>query len=338
MTNRSFLMLVCLMAATVATAADEPVQVSGFVDASWSLNADTEESTFGLDQTELDLIRNVGESGLVRADIEWVKDDDGWTQQLEQGFLAYAPPFLSGSTVTFGKFNAPIGFELLDAPDMYQFSHALVFDFGLPTNLTGAMVSRPLGERADVAAYWVNGWDVNQADVDGPRTFGGRIGWSLGAMGGVGASVISGEQWNLGDADDPLDDVEVERTVYDVDLTLTPADGWTVGGEFNMGAVTEGAAESDWTGLLVMVHDDVNDWLGFTARYDWFDDPDGAVFGNGADTRTAVVLASTFVLGDGMGALLEIRRDMSDKAIWTDADGEAVDAITTAAFEMTYAF
>ena len=129
--------------------------------------AATEESTFGLDQTEIDLVRPIGDAGYVRADVEWVKDGEGWAQQLEQGFVSYTPEFLPGTAVTFGKFNAPIGFELLDAPDMYQFSHALVFDHGLPTNLTGAMIARPLGDKADVAAYWVNGWDVNQADADG---------------------------------------------------------------------------------------------------------------------------------------------------------------------------
>ena len=49
--------------------------------------------------------------------------------------------------LTFGKFNAPIGFELLDAPDMYQYSHSLVFSRGLPTNLTGAMLAMDLGGR-----------------------------------------------------------------------------------------------------------------------------------------------------------------------------------------------
>jgi hypothetical protein len=42
----------------------------------------------------------IGEHGLVRADLEF----------------------------SMGKFNAPIGFEAVDAPDMYQFSHSLRID------------------------------------------------------------------------------------------------------------------------------------------------------------------------------------------------------------------
>ncbi|MCH7859583.1 MAG: hypothetical protein IID14_07795 [Candidatus Marinimicrobia bacterium] len=40
-------------------------------------------------------------------------------------------------SITIEKFSASIRFELLDAPDMYQYSHSLVFDDALPTNLRG---------------------------------------------------------------------------------------------------------------------------------------------------------------------------------------------------------
>lgn len=338
--NRNRLILSLLVAlAAVAAQADDTTGISGFVDASWSMDANSETRTFGLDQMELDVVRAVGDGVVLRADLEWVKDGDGWAQDVEQGFLAASPEFLHGAVFTLGKFNAPIGFELLDAPDMYQFSHALVFDYGLPTNLTGGMLARQLTSVIDVSAYWVNGWDANQAGGDSPKTFGGRVGYSLGEKGGLGVSMITGKEIDAGtDVDDPADDFEFDRTVIDVDLTLTPADGWLFGGEFNKGTYEADAVESEWTGLLVMANRTINEWLGLTVRFDWLDDPDGFVFGNGADTRTAFTVAPTFVLGDGLGALVEIRQDMSDGMIWTDADGAATDSALTAAFEMTYTF
>lgn len=339
MKNRTLMLIaLTLLAAGLAHAGDETT-VTGFVDASWSMDGNSETQTFGLDQVEVDVIREMGDGVVLRADLEWVKDGDGWAQDVEQGFLSAAPEFLQGAVFTLGKFNAPIGFELLDAPDMYQFSHALVFDHGLPTNLTGGMLAKQLTEDVDVTAYWVNGWDANQANEDTPKTFGGRVGYALGELGGLGLSVITGKEMDAGaDVDDPADDFEFDRTVVDVDLTLTPAEGWLLGGEFNKGTYEALGVECEWTGMLVMANRAINDWLGLTVRFDWMDDPDGYVFGNGEDTRTAFTVAPTFALGDGLGALFELRQDMSDNQIWVDADGAATDSALTAAFEMTYTF
>ncbi|MBZ0266678.1 porin [bacterium] len=329
--------LACLFGAEAA-GADAQTRVSGFVDASFGGNLDTKASTFGLDQAELDIVHEIEGKGHVRADIEWVKDGDGWAQDVEQGFLAYAPEPAAGWPFTLGKFNAPIGFELLDAPDMFQFSHSLVFDYGLPTNLIGLMAAGELGRGFDVSAYVVNGWDDNNRPDAGPKTFGGRLGYGFGNMGAVGASAITGRELAESD-EDGVDDMLFERTVFDVDLTLTPAQGWLFGAEFNSGQVKTGGVTSKWMGYLVMAHYDVNDWFGLTGRFDSFDDQDGAILDEAmAQVRTSVTFAPTFVLGDGMGALVELRIDSSDEDVFVDADGAASGSTTSAAFEVTYTY
>jgi len=326
-----------LMAICVAPATGEEnvsaagVQVSGFVDASYGGNLDLGTDGFGLDQVELDLARSLGARGGLRADLEWVKSGDDWELAVEQGYLDYLPPFAPALTFTLGKFNAPIGFELLDAPDMFQYSHALVFTYGLPTNLTGAMLALPLGERADLRAYLVNGWDDNDLGQAGPKTVGGRLGLSFGELGGAGLAAISGSA--VGES------LEFDRRVIDVDLSLTPLPALRFGGELNLGRVEAAGEESTWTGFLAMVHYDFNAWLGLTARYDWLDDPDAWLFGlAGGETRSAIAIAPTFVLGEGMGALVELRSDRSSEDVFTDGDGEAKASTTSLAFEMTYRF
>ncbi|MBU1698940.1 MAG: porin, partial [Candidatus Eisenbacteria bacterium] len=311
------------------------VCMSGFVDASYSGNLDLGTDTFGLDQAEMDLSRCFGERGGLRADFEWAKDGDDWALDVEQGYLSYRPAFTDKLNFTFGKFNAPIGFELPDAPDMYQFSHALVFDYGLPTNLTGAMLSVNVTKDADIGVYLVNGWDDNDLGRAGPKTFGGRAGYRLGDLGAVGLAAIMGsEQDEIRKAVMTLD-----RTVVDVDLTLTPIPALEIGGEFNMGFVEVNDVESEWMGMLAMVHYDFNKWFGLTGRFDWFDDPDDFVFESGLEeTRTAITLAPTFVLGDGMGALLELRIDGSSEDVFINSDGEPKASTTGLAFEMTYSF
>lgn len=323
-------LLIMIVAATVAA----QTEITGFVDGAFTWNPADEAGEFGLDQVEVDILHQSSESTMLRADLEWVKDGEEFVAQVEQGYMTWTSP--CGRTLTFGKFNAPIGFELLDAPDMYQYSHALVFDHGLPTNLTGAMMDFGLGEKFHFAGYVVNGWDANTA-AGKNVTLGGRLGFADGGFAG-GVSAISGKQdLDLNDTMTP-----VTRTVFDVDLGYV-VNAWTFGGEINMGTATVpgpgGDVDSDWTGFMAMTHYDFTDVAGITIRFDHFDDSDGWAFGTvGGETQTrqAITIAPTCALADNCGALIEFRMDMSDKDAFVDADGDPTDSSTMVAFEMTY--
>lgn len=319
--------LVCLVA---ATARAETPEISGFVDASHFVDLADGGGEFGLDQAEVDVIHRASDKTLVRADLEWVKDGEAFDAAVEQAFMQYDPCELW--TITFGRFNAPIGFELLDPNEMYQYSHALVFDHGLPSNLTGLMVDRDLGASFDLRAYAVNGWDVN-AENNKLKTWGGRLGWSDGDA-GAGLSAIGGRDV------DPSGG-SFDRTVIDADLSYMP-DGWVFGGEINHGSVDPLAGDTaDWFGLLAMAHRDFDARWGLTMRWGLFDDRDGWTFGLVDDRpqkRQAFTIAPTLVLDEGFGALLEVRVDKSDRYAFTDRDGKPTDTKTTVAFEATYSF
>ncbi len=328
------------------------VEVSGFVDASYTYTNLDDSNTFGLDQVEIDLSRNLGEIGTLRADLEWVSDGrGGFNLDAEQGYVTLDLGLGRGEgnypTLTFGKFNAPIGFELLDAPDMYQYSHALVFDRGLPTNLTGAMLSMNLGGGIDVAVHLTNGWDQN-VDRNKEKTIGGRLGYNHEEMGGIGFSAMHGKQTEL----------TGNQTVYDIDLTLTPTPELIIGGEYNKGKQEkdEHRRKFSWNGYMVMAHYRLNDVVGLTGRYDyfnvsfthdplyiefWWDFPISATreqLSRGVDQH-ALTIAPTFALTDGLGFLMELRRDFSDEEIFEHPEtDELKKSMVNFAFEMTYSF
>ncbi|MCK5147651.1 outer membrane beta-barrel protein [bacterium] len=303
---------------------DDELKVSGFVDASYFFDHASNKNSFGLDQVEIDFEKLFGGKGSIRADLEWVSDGaGGMALEAEQGYVKYG-------CMTFGKFNAPIGFELLDAPDMFQFSHALVFNFGLPTNLTGIMFNHDFNNGLDIALHLSNGWDQN-VDINKGKTFGGRVGYAFGGdKGGLGLSLIRGAQ--NGPEGEYL-------TVLDVDLTFNPVPALTIGGEFNKGSDYVAGLTVDWIGFLLMTHYDFTEKTGLTFRYDFFDDIDGARLGSGvAEKRQALTFAPTFSLGDGMAALFEFRIDFSDQEVFTDKDGSPSKSSAGAAFEMIYLF
>ena len=323
------------------------VEVSGFVDASYTYSNIDDSNTFGLDQVEIDLSKNLGGIGTLRADLEWVSDGEGgFTLDAEQGYVTLDLGLGRGEgnypTLTFGKFNAPIGFELLDAPDMYQFSHALVFDMGLPTNLTGAMLSMDLGGGIDAVVHLSNGWDQN-VDANTDKMIGGRLGYSHEDKGGIGFSAMRGnEKGFVGNL-----------TVYDIDLTLTPTPRLIIGGEYNNGRTDLDEflkQETSWNGYMVMAHYSLTDVMGLTGRYDYFSRETSSSIarrsgaldhppGNLEITQQALTIAPTFALADGLGFLMELRRDFSDDEIFGDPEaGRLEKSMVNFAFEMTYSF
>jgi hypothetical protein len=309
----------------------EETSIHGFVDASYFYDSSAKNGEFGADQVEVDVIHQASERSSLRADLEWVRDGDEYLAQVEQAFMSYSLP--SGPVFSFGKFNAPIGFELLDPPDMYQYSHALVFDYGIPTNLVGASVSDDLGRGFDAVLHVSNGWDAD-AMTGGNVTWGGRLGYSKGGFAG-GVSGLAGKEAPEG-AD------AFRRSVVDVDLSYEN-DRWIFGGEFNVGRVTQlsgaGEVDRDWVGLLVMAHAKLNEWAGLTLRYGSFDDQDGWVFGtvNGnSQLRQAFTISPTFTLDENFGCLAELRIDKSDQNAFVDKDGGPTDSNTSVAFEVTY--
>ncbi len=199
---RKLLIALIALCAVNAWAQDLPfVLASGFVDGAYfndaNANPDSGEfNGFSLDQVEVDLQKPLGEKGFVRADIEYVNgaDPQNAIDYLEQGYMQYNFP-VSDKTleVMFGKFNAPIGYELLDPVDMYQYSHSEVFTYGLPTNLTGLKGYMSFCEKLDLHAYVVNGWD-NNAENNDAITFGGRLGIKPIEKIGLGLSAIIGPE------------------------------------------------------------------------------------------------------------------------------------------------
>ncbi len=326
-TTAAALAVLILMSAGAAPAQTTPVGFSGFVDAGWSGNLDRRDDAFTVNQAEVDVTRAWNDQGDLRLDLEWVHDGTAWTTAVEQGWLSWRLPGRAAA-FTLGKFNAPIGWELPDAPDMLQFSHGQLFTYCAPTNLTGLMFASPLGAGGvDLKVYAANGWDQD-VEANGVKTFGGRLGWTVGGRGGLGLSFISGE-------DDPAQ--SVKRTVMDVDATFTPSERLTLGAELSLGSVDDGTIDAGWTGIMVMAHAKLNETLGLTGRFDTLDDADGAVFGAG-QRRSSLTVAPVLSLGEGMRALAELRLDLSDADAFVDGDGLAIDSTTSAALTLTYGF
>ncbi len=268
--------------------------ITGFLETAYHNVPNHDESTFLLEQAELDITKDVGDIGGFRIDLQHlVGEETNGDNVLEQGYVWVG---VGPAVLSFGKFNAPIGWELLDPNEMLQFSHAMVFDYGLPTNLTGAMVSGSAGDMIDYSVYVVNGWD-NNGDDNTDKTFGGRLGVTPMEGLNIGFSFISGNENGFategsggdtshdstpaedtssdttttdtshdtaGAAEEPVASghftgasasvTTAKLTVFDVDVTYEPMEHLTIGFELNIGT---------FDGQSLVTPGDDAKWTGF---------------------------------------------------------------------------
>ena len=272
--------------------------ISGFIDGSTALPVDDgTDLGFSFDQLEIDLEKELSAGVSLRADIDFLVD----MVAVEQAYVSFRPikfGELIAPVITFGKFNAPIGYELLDAPDMYQFSHSLVFDNALPTNLTGFSISQDLGAGLDLVAYIANGWDVNFADDDSLIIFGGRLGYG-GVEGlGLGVSAIQNDSLDM---------------IIDLDGEVTMVPNLILGFEFNTGGKDD--TGENISGWLVMANYAFSSFA-ITFRQD--------AWGKAGSTT----ISPSYSIADGAGMLFEYRID----------DDGAGNTTNTAAIEFTFTF
>lgn len=210
--------LLIIVPGSAALLPAQNLRLSGYVDG--SIQVPTDSSTnlgFSFDGLEIVLEKTLAAGVTMRADIDFHEG----AADVEQAYVTVAG-------FTFGKFNAPLGFELLDAPDMYQFSHSLLFDYALPTNLSGLSYTLTWTRSVTLLAYVANGWDVNGADDD-RIILGGRLGYD-GATGlAAGMSAIQHDDGDL---------------VLDFDATYTSIDNLILGAEVNQGGYRDSASTS----------------------------------------------------------------------------------------------
>jgi hypothetical protein len=291
------------------------LKLSGFVSASAIDDRNSNRSTFGLDETELDVEHSFSDKATVRADIEYVNDGTGsLNMDLEQGYLSYNLGSAQKWTFSFGKFNAPIGFESADAPGRHQHSYAAVSTYALPGNLTGASLSTQFSTAVDAIVYVVNGWDVN-SDNNSGKTWGMRWGFTPIADLNFGLSAVTGPE--------QADRTDSHRSVFDLDLTYQITPTFLFGGEANYGMeskVLTNGEDAKWFGFLLTSNIGLSGNVNLTMRADYLKDYKGHPTGFAQDLK-ALTVAPKLKIVDGLEALVEMKYEVSNHEVFSTTSG-----------------
>lgn len=214
-------------------------------------------------------------------------------------------------SVKVGHFYTIIGYEVVQAPGNFFYSHAYTMNFGEPFTHTGALATWTPNEDLTVWGGYVWGWDSGFENGLEAHTFLGGFSMPVGdrstftyAMNvgqfGDGTGVGGAPGLSSGD-------IYMHSVV--LDTQLNDRMNWVLQSDYGTNQNVPGGANSDWYGANTYLFYDLTCNLRAGLRAEWFADPNGARVGNGNGDYLAFTGGFNYTMTDNFTLRPEVRYD-----------------------------
>ncbi len=273
----------------------------------------------------------------------------GTALAIKQAYLAYN--ISDAVTFTVGQYGTHIGYELIDAPDNYNYSLSYLFGNG-PFYHTGAKIDIAATDKLGFMAGIVNGWDALadyndkksialQASLAPSDNFGIYLNWIGGDEYGGGSAFgnTKGSFTSLFDLTTSYT-IELDTTGKSLLLGLNAALGSFSAGDIADGITPTAPYDEDatWAGAALYANYSFSGNSGVGLRAEYFDDPDGVRY-FGPLSVFALTLTGDFKVADGAFTFKpEVRFDNSSDPFFEGDDGGLKDTQTTIGVGFIYNF
>ncbi|OGQ08619.1 MAG: hypothetical protein A3G32_02375 [Deltaproteobacteria bacterium RIFCSPLOWO2_12_FULL_40_28] len=295
--------------------------------------ADADHFRFIVDEVELDLQKSFGENIRLRADLDF-RDaaNTNWRAadvfDLEQAYVTANLAAGNGIEFLIGKFNAPVGVDVVDRHENWLISYNSAFRWMTPTQVTGAKLYYAFNDLVDF--HWAVVNDLNSngfaADSAMPSTL-FRLGFNWGEEGRESTVGISG-----GAGPENSNALGVSHNAHwdffgDLDAVIALSDSITLAGEGvwrQTDSVTAGRNQKAIAGFAALNYAASDVWdVTFRFDYQWEINP---VTGTGASTTGSFwnggfegqlwsgTVGAGYVITDGAKMKLEYRFDYAKTA------------------------
>lgn len=261
------------------------------------------------------------------------------TKHVLQAYASYVAPVGSGLTIDFGKFYTPIGAEVVDTKDNFNYSRGWLFAFG-PYYHAGLRAKYAFNDKVALTGFLVNGWDNLFENNVGPGSNGKTFGFQLGL---TPTRKFSLTETYLAGPEAPLANVPAIskqnnwRHIADTVAIYTVNDKLSLLGNFVYGSDGDNDGKrGNWTGFAGYFKYQFNKYAAFSPRFEVYHDADGLRTGL-AQTVKDITLTQEVKVGS-MFTRFEFRRDFSDKKFFTNSAGAARDNQNTFTIGIGYAF
>jgi hypothetical protein len=248
-------------------------------------------------------------------------------------------------TFDFGKFVTPIGAEVIETKDNWNYTRGLLFTNAIPFTHFGGRATYVASDKVTLAAYLVNGWD-NVDDENAAKSVGIVATVKPHEKVSVVANFLTGREGNINEYMRKLLDVIVTFNVNDRLSLMANADyGQDKGPNIFVGV---SGPRVVWQGIAGYAKLKASEKVILTGRYEWFDDQDGFKL-PGTGGLAQEVQSGTFTVQVPVSDLTiwgEVRQDWSNKSPFRKTEPDLfgnnadsfVDHQNTFTVGMTYAF
>jgi hypothetical protein len=335
--------------APAATPAPEPskIDVGGYVDTYYGYNFnkvdpllrsfDVQHNTLSLSAAELNFSKVptadsrvgfrtdlfFGKAADLTAAYEPASDGKEIYKHLQQAYLS----LLTGKVQwDAGKFVTPMGAEVIESQDNWNYGRSILFGYAIPFYHVGARATWTATEKVSVAGYLVNGWN-NASENNGDKTLGlsgtvkpsSKVTWVANYMVGKEAP-----------ADAAVRNV---RNLFDTTLTLAATP------KLSLMANVDYGKEGDvtWWGIAGYAKYQARPSWAVVGRYEYVDDSDGGFMTIGSKAQS-LTLTSDHLIAGALKARLEYRLDLTDGEYFTKSDGTKTDSQSTVTVGLVYGF
>ena len=248
----------------------------------------------------------------------------GW---LQQAYVTYLAPVGRGLTLDVGKIVTPLGAELIESQDNWNYSRSLLFALAIPYYHTGARASYAFTDRVAVSGMLVQGWNAVR-DNNGAKTIVLQATVKPSPRVSLVQNFITGAE--------QADNTKDRRHVLDTVATVTVSDRLSLMANYDYGRDQVDGLAARWQGVALYGRWQAASWWALAPRVEWYKDGDG--FTTGApQTVRELTLTSEQTLAGRLLTRLEYRRDMATTPFFTGESGPT-DTQSTVTFGFVYTF
>jgi hypothetical protein len=322
-----------------------PLVVSGFAVGTAGYDRNLAQNTAMASKIALSLFRPWSDQlylfGQLTTHLE-VEDSIAETHiEIDNLIVNWTPARASALTLSFGRFDAPIGFERDDEPLNLVPTTSFTFENARPVKFTGLMARYALNPKISVLGLVANGWN-EEADNNSGKT----AGLKLQVFPASGLAIAGGALY--GPEEDSTN--SAQRTLLTGDATWQPMNRLILQAEAHHGS----QPGVSWTGVVGQAFWRAGRATGLTVRGEVLDDPDGATTGTPQTLRSLTISPWYFYreAQEGVFSNVEfttfrlpafslrpaVRIDHSSQPVFEAKDGSLKRSNLTALVELVYLF
>lgn len=261
------------------------------------------------------------------------------TKHVLQAYASYVAPIGHGLTLEFGKFYTPVGAEVIETKDNFNYSRGWLFTYG-PYYHTGLRAKYTVNDKVALTGFLLNGWDnvfENNVGRNAGKTVGAQISLTPTKKFAITQTYLAGPEAPL--ANVPAASARDSwRHIADTVATVYVTEKFSLLGNFVYGRDGDNAGKrGSWAGFAGYFKYAFNDKLAFSPRFEVLRDERGLRTGT-AQTVKDITLTQEFKLLNNFITWLEYRRDFSNQRFFTNAAGAGKDNQNTFIVGLSYFF